>query len=114
MAPKWCHHGAMDLQPYIDQIQDQLAVAAAASGEAGRAVADRLVVSLDLAARLTLQDALVAATAEITCELAPGSVEVRLRGRDVGFVVTEPAASSAGGDAGAVGDWPSEPAPPPV
>jgi hypothetical protein len=31
-----------------------------------------------------------AAAEEITCELAPGSVEVRLRGRDPEFVVTPP------------------------
>jgi hypothetical protein len=35
-----------------------------------------------------LQDALAAAAEEITCELAPGSVELRLRGRDPEFVVT--------------------------
>jgi hypothetical protein len=35
-------------------------------------------------------DALAAAAQEITCELAPGSVEVRLRGRDPEFVVTTP------------------------
>jgi hypothetical protein len=37
-----------------------------------------------------LQDVLVAAAEEITCELAPGSVELRLRGRDPEFVVTPP------------------------
>jgi hypothetical protein len=37
-----------------------------------------------------LQDALAAAAEEITVELAPGSVEVRLRGREPEFVVTPP------------------------
>ena len=37
-----------------------------------------------------LQDALAAAVEEITCELAPGSVELRLRGRDPEFVVRLP------------------------
>jgi len=38
--------------------------------------------------RLALLEALSAAAEEITGELAPGSVEVRLRGRDPGFIVT--------------------------
>ena len=46
--------------------------------------------------RLALQDALVAAVEEITCELAPGSVELRLRGRDPEFVVTLPRLTSRG------------------
>jgi HicB family len=78
----------MDLRPYIDEIHDQLEVAAEAGGEAARALAERLVAPLDAAVRLSLLDALAAAAQEITCELAPGSVEVRLRGRDPEFVVT--------------------------
>src|ERR1700732_5074623 len=90
MAPLWCHHGAMDLRQYIDNIHSQLAVAAEAGGEEARALAERLVAPLDAAIRLTLQDVLSAAAEEITCELAPGSVELRLRGRDPEFVVTPP------------------------
>ena len=78
----------MDLRPYIDEIHDQLEVAAEAGGEAARALAERLVAPLDAAVRLSLLDALAAAAQEITCDLAPGSVEVRLRGRDPEFVVT--------------------------
>ena len=80
----------MDLRPYIDEIHDQLEVAADAGGEDARALAERLVAPLDAAVRLSLLDALAAAAQEITCELAPGSVEVRLRGRDPEFVVTAP------------------------
>ena len=80
----------MDLQPYVDEIRDQLEVAAATGGEAARALAERLVAPLDVAVRLSLLEALAAAAQEITCELAPGSVEVRLRGRDPEFVVTAP------------------------
>src|ERR1019366_4544277 len=80
----------MDLRPYIDEIHDQLEVAAETGGEAARALAERLVAPLDAAIRLSLLDALAAAAQEITCELAPGSVEVRLRGRDPEFVVTTP------------------------
>ncbi len=78
----------MDLRPYIDEIHDQLEMAAEAGGEAARALAERLVAPLDAAVRLSLLEALAAAAQEITCELAPGSVEVRLRGRDPEFVVT--------------------------
>src|SRR2546430_4094885 len=80
----------MDLRPYVDNIHSQLAVAAEAGGDEARALAERLVAPLDAAIRLTLQDVLAAAAEEITCELAPGSVELRLRGRDPEFVVTPP------------------------
>jgi HicB-like protein involved in pilus formation len=50
-----------------------------------------LISALDSSARLTLLEALAEAAAEITRELAPGSVELRLRGRDPEFVVTAPA-----------------------
>ncbi len=88
----------MELQPYVENIQRQVIVAAEAGGDDDRALADRLLSSLDAAIRLTLQDALVAAAEEITCELAPGSVELRLRGRDPEFVVTAPAAETATDD----------------
>src|SRR5436309_9217023 len=80
----------MDLGPYVENIHRQLAVAAEAGGDDARALAERLVAPLDAAIRLTFQDVLVAAAEEITCELAPGSVELRLRGRDPEFVVTPP------------------------
>jgi hypothetical protein len=82
----------MDLRPYVENIQRQLGVAAEAGGEEARALAARLFAPLDAAVRLTLQDVLAVAAEEITCELAPGSVELRLRGRDPEFVVTPPPA----------------------
>jgi len=80
----------MDLGPYLENIHRQLTVAAEAGGDEARALAERLVAPLDAAIRLTLQDVLAAAAEEITCELAPGSVELRLRGREPEFVVTPP------------------------
>ncbi|HEV3265428.1 MAG TPA: DUF1778 domain-containing protein [Acidimicrobiales bacterium] len=80
----------MDLRMYIENLQSQLAMAAEAGGEEARVLAERLVAPLDAAIRLTLFDVLAAAAEEITCDLAPGSVEVRLRGRDPEFVVTAP------------------------
>ena len=55
-----------------------------------RAVAERLAAGLDAATRLVLLDALSAAVGEITRDLAPGSVDLRLRGREIEFVVTPP------------------------
>jgi hypothetical protein len=81
----------MDLRPYVETIHHQLSVAAEAGGDEARAVAERLTAAVDSTVRLALQDALVAAAEEITCELAPGSVELRLRGRDPEFVVRQPA-----------------------
>jgi hypothetical protein len=77
----------MDLRQYGENIQRQLAAAAEAGGDDARALAERLVGPLDAAIRLALQDSLAEAVEEITCELAPGSVELRLRGRDLDFVV---------------------------
>ena len=51
-------------------------------------------MALEPATRLVLLDALSAAASEITRELAPGSVDVRLRGRDIEFVVSAPPASA--------------------
>ena len=82
----------MDLRPYVENLQVELIVAAEAGGEDARALADRLLPPLDAAIRLTLQDVLAAAVEEITTELAPGSVELRLRGRETEFVVVPPPA----------------------
>ena len=80
----------MDLRPYVDNLTRQLVVAADAGRDDARVLIDRLVAPLDAAIRLTLQDVLTAAAEEITLELAPGSVELRLRGRDPEFVVSPP------------------------
>jgi hypothetical protein len=88
----------MDLDQYVDQLQRQLAVAAEAGGEEARVVAERLAAPLDAAIRLTLQDALATAAEAITIELAPGSVELRLRGRELEFVVTPPPLESSDDD----------------
>ena len=88
----------MDLHPYIDNLQQQLAVAADAGGDDARALAERLIAPLEAAIRLTLLDALAAAAEEITTDLAPGSVELRLRGREPEFVVTSPAVDPTSAD----------------
>ncbi|MEV7804427.1 toxin-antitoxin system HicB family antitoxin [Microbispora sp. NPDC088329] len=91
----------MDLMPYVENLRRQLAVAAEAGGPDARALAERLTGALESATRLTLLEALSAAADEITRDLAPGSVDVRLRGGDPAFVVTPPQpAPSSGGAAG--------------
>jgi hypothetical protein len=81
----------MNLQPFVDQLRHELATAAEAGGEEARVLAECLAAPLESAVRLTLFEALATAAAEITRDLAPGAVEVRLRGRDPEFVVTPPA-----------------------
>ena len=80
----------MDLTRYVDELHQLLLDAAEAGGDDARRLAERLVPPLQSTTRLVLLDALSAAAGEITSELAPGSVEVRLRGRDPEFVVTSP------------------------
>jgi hypothetical protein len=78
----------MELQPYVDAVRHELGVAAAAGGQDARALADRLTAPLESALRLALLEALSEAADEITRELAPASVDVRLRGRDPEFTVS--------------------------
>ncbi len=80
----------MDLSLYTDILRDELAVAAEAGGDEARTLAERLTGPLESATRLVLLEVLSAAADEITRELAPGAVELRLRGRDPSFVVTPP------------------------
>jgi hypothetical protein len=89
----------MDLTPYVDVLRRDLAAAAGAGGDEARALAERLAAPLESATRLVLLDALSEAAGEITRELAPGSVDVRLRGRDPEFVVTAPPADAPGAEA---------------
>jgi hypothetical protein len=99
----------MDLTRYVDELQHQLATASAAGGDEARELADRLTAPLDAAVRLVLLDALSTAANEITAELAPGSVDVRLRGREPEFVVT-PAPTSVFEDAAPATVEPARPA----
>jgi hypothetical protein len=96
----------MDMTAYVENLRRELAIAADAGGEDARALAERLTAPLESAIRLMLLDALSAAADEITRELAPGSVELRLRGGEPEFVVTPAAADEPAADA------PPPPAPP--
>ncbi|GGE90709.1 histidine kinase [Mycetocola zhadangensis] len=88
----------MELGQYVQDLQRQLADATEHASEDTRAIAERLAASLDAATRLVLLDALSAAAGEITRELAPGAVDVRLRGREIEFVVLSPNIDTDGDD----------------
>ncbi|MEV4344413.1 Arc family DNA-binding protein [Actinoplanes sp. NPDC049596] len=85
----------MDLTTYVNNLGREFATLAEAGGEDSRALVERLTGSLESAIRMTLLEALSGAADEITGDLAPGSVEIRLRGRDPEFVVTAPPAPTA-------------------
>lgn len=83
----------MNLTSHVSNLGREFATLAEAGGEDARALVERLTGSLESAIRMTLLDVLSAAADEITRDLAPGSVELRLRGRDPNFVVTAPPAA---------------------
>jgi hypothetical protein len=93
----------MELTQYVEHLRRELTTAAEVGGEDARALADRLLAPLDAAVRLTLLEALSAAADEISAELAPGSVDVRLRGGAAGFVVTPPPPAAPVADDAAAG-----------
>ena len=88
----------MQVSPYVQELQRQFLNAAATGSPETSEIVERLAIALEAAARLVILDALSEAAGEITRELAPGSVDLRLRGRDVEFAVSppisEPAASA--------------------
>jgi len=100
----------MDLTPYVSKLSAELAVAAEAGGQDARALAQRLIAPLDSAVRLMLLEAMSSAADEITRDLAPGSVELRLRGGEPSFIVTPPPADDSFADSAP----PAPVAPPPV
>ncbi|MFE6610407.1 Arc family DNA-binding protein [Amycolatopsis sp. NPDC057786] len=101
----------MDLTPFVDNVRRELAVAAEAGGAEASALAERLTAPLASAIRLALLDALSAASDEITRDLAPGSVEVRLRAGEASFAVTLPAVEQAEPVAAAAPEPPAAPLP---
>jgi HicB family len=105
----------MELTPYVEALRRDLAAAAAPGGEDVLRAADMLSGSVEASVRLVLLEALSDAAAEITARLsgAPAAsggvtVEVRLRGREAQFVVSEagpaPTMVPAGGPSPAEGE----------
>jgi hypothetical protein len=81
----------MDITPYVERLRHDLIQAAAAGDDQVRDAAERLGLALDPSMRLALMEALSQAAAEITSEMRDGSVDVRLTGRELEFVVEHPA-----------------------
>lgn len=104
----------MDLTPYVDALRRDLAVAADTGGDEARALAERLTAPLESATRLALLGALSQAMAEVTRDLAPGSVDVRLRGLDPEFVVVPPPAPEPYEEPAGFGSGPVAPPAPPA
>ena len=80
----------MELAGYVRNLGREFGTLAEAGGEDARALAERLAGSLESAIRMTLLEVLSAAADEISRDLAPRAVQLRLRGRDPSFVVTSP------------------------
>lgn len=91
----------MDITRFVDGLRRDLRGAAEAAGPEGQAAAERILLALEPAVRLTVMELLSQAAAEISADLPAGVVEVRLRGRDPELVVDVPAGP------------PAPPAPPP-
>jgi hypothetical protein len=77
----------MDITDLVDSLRQDLGRAAEVGGEEARAAAERLLLAIDPALRLTLMDALSQAATEIGAQLPGVSVGVRLQGREPVFVV---------------------------
>ena len=78
----------MDITPFLESLRRDLGSAADAAGPEGRAAADRMLLALEPALRLSLMEALSQAAAEITGDLEREAVDVRMSGREPEFVVT--------------------------
>jgi hypothetical protein len=104
----------MNLTPYVETLRRDLAAAARAGGDEAQALAERLVAPLESSVRLVLLDALSAAADEITLEVVPGSVEVRLRSGSPEFVVALPPPESPTVDDQVVGGTAVGPEMPPA
>lgn len=80
----------MHLDEYVESVRNGVQDAAALADEQSRAVATKLGTALDSATRLALIRALSDAAGEISAEVAPASVELRMAGSEPQFVVSTP------------------------
>lgn len=79
----------MELSPYIESLKQSLRTAAAPGGKDVADAAALLSEALEPSARLSFLEALADAAAEITAALDGASVEARLHGREIEFIVNE-------------------------
>ena len=88
----------MDITPLVNSLRQDLARAAEVGGEDVKAAAERLLVALDPALRLTLMEALSQAASDVSAALPGVTVSVRLQGREPVFVVEGAPAPQAASD----------------
>jgi hypothetical protein len=85
----------MDTTALIDSLRHDLVRAAEVGGDDAKAAAERLLLALEPAFRLTLMDALSQGAAELSEALPGVAIEVRLKGREPAFVVVGAPAAAA-------------------
>jgi hypothetical protein len=78
----------MDLSPYIESVRLGVVNASSLADEQTQHVAQRLGTAIESSTRLALIQALSDAAGDISAELAPSSVELRMVGSDPEFVVS--------------------------
>jgi hypothetical protein len=78
----------MDLSPYIESVRVGVVNASSLADEQTQHVAERLGTAIESSTRLALIQALSDAAGNISAELAPSSVELRMVGQDPEFVVS--------------------------
>src|SRR5215211_4824316 len=88
----------MELDHYLESVRRSVENATALADDQTRSVAQRLGATLDDAGRLALISALSDAAGEISRELSPGSVELRMAGGRPEFVVTPAPSQLTGHD----------------
>jgi hypothetical protein len=97
----------MELSPYIESLKQSLKSAAAPGGKDVTAAAALLSEALEPSARLSFLEAMSDAAAEITAALDGASVDARLHGRGIEFIVNEagpPPAATVPPDAASAGE----------
>lgn len=80
----------MDIDPPLRRVHEQLQASAALGDDSARQAAQMLSVSLDPALRLAIQDVLAQLAADISAEIAPGRIDLALRGSSLDVQVVTP------------------------
>jgi HicB-like protein involved in pilus formation len=93
----------MDLARLINALREDLKRSAEVAGDDVNAAAERLLLALEPAMRLTLMEALSQAAAEIGARLPNVRIDVRLNGREPDIVI-EPTREAAADSADATDD----------
>lgn len=82
----------MDLRTVTRSVQEQLAASAALGDDSTQRAAHLLSASLEPALRIALQETIAQVAAEVSAGIAPGRVELALRGSELDVHVVPPAA----------------------